>query len=267
MDCVRWGDSHRPSPLGWQCNCCSDLLGGRYGRFGEIYIELTNTSGKKLGGALDGVSDMTSTPGPQTLIEGCQGLVRSLATRIHHRLPPHVDLEDLIAYGQVGLAEAARDFDPARGSRFSTFAYYRIRGAVYDGLAKMSWFSSTEYKRRREEQMAGERPGREVEEDAGGTERLVDVSTPAPPAVAILREVSQMLHELIRALPEDAGNLIRATYFEGLDLQQAGQRLGISKSWASRLHAQTLQRLARDRRLSGSVLEDNALPVTLRKGD
>ena len=74
--------------------------------------------------------------------------MRSLASRIHHKLPPYVDLEDLVAYGQMGLAEAARDFDPARGTQFSTFAYYRIRGAIYDGLAKMSWFSRVEYGRR-----------------------------------------------------------------------------------------------------------------------
>ena len=92
---------------------------------------------------------MASTPSPTSLIEECQGLVRLLASRIHRKLPSHVELGDLEAYGQVGLLEAARDFDPTRGGRFSTFAYYRIRGAIYDGLAKMSWFSRTEYRRRR----------------------------------------------------------------------------------------------------------------------
>jgi RNA polymerase sigma factor for flagellar operon FliA len=230
---------------------------------------------------------MTATPSPQTLIEECQGLVRSLASRIHRKLPPYIDLEDVIAYGQVGLAEAARDFDATRGTQFSTFAYYRIRGAIYDGLAKMSWFSRAEYHRRRYDQMAGEvlrqeaeegeqAAPRDIEDDMGwfrdlgqslavvylashtelkdhsNTQWLVDASPP-PPTAAILHEVSQKLHELIRALPEDAGKLIRATYFEGLDLQKAGQRLGISKSWASRLHAKTLRRLARDLQLSGET--------------
>ena len=71
------------------------------------------------------------------LIEDNQGLVRSLAKRIHRGLPSHVEFEDLVSYGQAGLAEAARSFDPEVGSQFSTFAYYRIRGAIYDGLAKM----------------------------------------------------------------------------------------------------------------------------------
>lgn len=231
---------------------------------------------------------MTTPPSPQTLIEECQGLVRSLATRIHRKLPPYVDLDDVVSYGQVGLAEAARDFDATRGIQFSTFAYYRIRGAIYDGLAKMSWFSRTEYNRRRCDQMTGEVLRQEAEEgqpaapgDLDGQMRsfrdlsqslavvylathaelkepskaewLVDASTPSPPVAAILQEVSQRLHELISALPEDAAKLIRATYFEGLDLRTAGERLGISKSWASRLHAKTLKRLAHDLQLSGNA--------------
>ena len=90
------------------------------------------------------------------LIEENQGLVRSLALKIHRKLPPHVELDDLVAYGQIGLAEAARDFDPSRGGRFSTYAYYRIRGAIYDGLSKMNWFSRSEYRRIRYNQMAND---------------------------------------------------------------------------------------------------------------
>ena len=228
-------------------------------------------------------SDQTA----QERIEQCQGLVRSLASRIHRKLPPHVDLDDLIAYGQVGLAEAARDFDPARGSQFSTYAYYRIRGSVYDGLSKMTWLSRSQYKKVRDDQLSNEvlgeqakqqeesseKPGAEADMRwfrdlsqalavvylSTGTEKrgeakeaaLADASTPTPAAVAMGREIHEKLHELIDALPAEAGTLIRATYFEGLTLQEAGKRLGISKSWASRLHAKTLQRLARSLKLLG----------------
>jgi RNA polymerase sigma factor FliA len=197
---------------------------------------------------------MSTAANSQALIEECQGLVRSLAARIHRKMPPHVDLDDLVAYGQMGLAEAARDFDAARGTQFSTFAYYRIRGAIYDGLAKMSWFSRAEYGRRHKEQIAGQvLSGQEAEDEASGIESLEDASAPAPPAVAIFHEISQRLAELTRALPEDARALIHAAYSEGLDLQEAGQRLGISKSWASRLHGKTLRRLACDRRLAAMM--------------
>ena len=80
---------------------------------------------------------------------------------------------------------------------------------------------------------------------------LEDRSSPAAPAAAINREISQKLHELVAALPPEAAALIRATYFEGVTLQEAGNRLGVSKSWASRLHAKALQRLARSLRQEG----------------
>ncbi len=239
-------------------------------------------------GATERREAMTSVPSSQTRIEECQALVHSLASQIHRKLPPYIDREDLIAYGQLGLAEAARDFDPAHGSRFSTFAYYRIRGAIYDGLTKMSWFSRAQYSRFRYERMAGDVLRHEAEEGrqspAGDGEgemrhfrnlgqtlavvylathsgpegesdalRLVDAATPTPPASAIRHEINQKLHEYVDALPQDAANLIRAIYFEGLDLQKAGERLGISKSWASRLHTKTLRRLARDLHISGTV--------------
>ena len=95
-------------------------------------------------------------PMAQQRIEECQGMVRSLALSISRKLPPSVDLDDLIAYGQVGLGEAARDFDPARGNRFSTYAYYRIRGAIYDGLSKMTWFDRVHVPQTRYEQMSNE---------------------------------------------------------------------------------------------------------------
>ncbi len=222
----------------------------------------------------------------QQLINECQGLVRSLALGIHRKLPPHVELDDLIAYGQLGLAEAARDFDPSRGSRFSTYAYYRIRGAIYDGLSKMSWFSRSQYKKLRYEQLANEvlHPEGELnktpakannegdlpwfcdvsqalavvylstqrsDSDDAASEQLADSSSLEPFKVVVRRETSQKLHELIDALPDEAGSLVKATFFEGLTLQEAAERVNISKSWASRLLAKTLRQLARSLTLLG----------------
>src|SRR5262245_37502941 len=218
---------------------------------------------------------------PQKLMEGCQGLVKSLAWKIHRKLPPQVDLDDLIAFGQVGLAEAARNFDPARGGKFITYAYYRIRGAIFDGLSQMSWFSRHEYHASRYERMAGEVVRLEAEdaEDAaaaagpeadarwlqgvsstlvvvylatargsrdgdGPREPAAEESTASPSARAMEREMEEKLRGLIDALPGDARTLIQGVYYEGLTLTEAGDKLGISKAWASRLHAKTLKRLA-----------------------
>ena len=225
------------------------------------------------------------------LIEECQGLVHSLAKQIHKKLPPHVSLEDLTAYGQLGLVEAAGEFDHTRGSRFSTYAYYRIRGAIYDGLSKMSWLSRAQYGKLRNQQMATEVLRQESETGVGETGgkasggplqadmrwfvdvsralavvylatagggvnddanddgrgrgiRLEDKSSPEPQSAAMTRELHMKLRGLVDALPAEAAALIRATYFEGLTLKEAGRRLGISKSWASRLHKRTLLRLA-----------------------
>ncbi len=223
---------------------------------------------------------MTATPStPAELIEAHQGLVHSLARKIHRGLTANVELDDLVGYGQVGLAEAANDFDPGRGAAFVTFAWYRVRGAIYDGLAQMSWFSRPQYHRLRCAQRANElleeiaesssAPAPATLDDdarwfadisrrlavvylatsSGGDDRgaipLVDESAAAPAAVATGREISHKLDELIDALPTDAGTLIRGAYYEGLTLQEAGRRVGLSKSWASRLHAKTLEQLGR----------------------
>ena len=69
-----------------------------------------------------------------------QGLVRAIAWKTHQRLPRAVELDDLVAYGQIGLLEAIAAFDAARSRKFTTYAWYRIRGAMLDGLGKMTWF-------------------------------------------------------------------------------------------------------------------------------
>lgn len=63
----------------------------------------------------------------EELMEQGQSLVHALATKIHRNVPVRVELDDLVAYGEIGLAEAARDYDPSFGTQFTTFAYYRVR--------------------------------------------------------------------------------------------------------------------------------------------
>lgn len=237
---------------------------------------------------------------PEQLVERHQDLVRSIAIGVRRKAPPHIELEDLIAYGQIGLVQASQDFDPTRGTRFSTYAYYRIRGAIYDGLSKLSWTSRARYNRLRYEQMAnevlsedaqsastaqsqaaasvGETADRQDtanlkqdarwlgslteklavvylatcgEESGKSAAALPDPSLPPPPEQVAVRELCAKIHESVDALPDQAAELIRGVYFEGMTLQDAGKKLGISKSWASRLHAKTLRQLARS-----LILED-----------
>jgi RNA polymerase sigma factor for flagellar operon FliA len=197
------------------------------------------------------------------------GLVRALAWRIHQQLPRSVELDDLVGYGCIGLAEAARGYDPRRGHKFSTFAYYRIRGAIFDGLSQMAWFRRDKYEARgyQPSELDGESvPQGEVEMAfsansawfRASAERLagshgstgparahesVDRSVSAESAV-MQQEVDVRLRQLVEALPPAAAELLKATYYEGLTLKDAAIRQGRNKSWASRLHARVLRQLA-----------------------
>jgi RNA polymerase sigma factor for flagellar operon FliA len=64
-----------------------------------------------------------------------------IASRIRERLPQHVELEDLVSAGVVGLLEAVRSFEIAKNVQFRTFAKFRIRGAIFDSLRESDWGS------------------------------------------------------------------------------------------------------------------------------
>lgn len=64
-----------------------------------------------------------------------------IATRVRERLPQHVELEDLVSAGVVGLLEAARNFDRSKNTQFKTFAKFRIHGAIMDSLRDTDWGS------------------------------------------------------------------------------------------------------------------------------
>ena len=66
-------------------------------------------------------------------------IVRFLARRIHERLPQHVDLEDLVSAGVVGLMDAFSKFDPQKKVQFRSYAQFRIRGAILDSLRTLDW--------------------------------------------------------------------------------------------------------------------------------
>ncbi|WP_010585380.1 sigma-70 family RNA polymerase sigma factor [Schlesneria paludicola] len=209
------------------------------------------------------------------LVEECQGLVRFLAQQIRSRTPSWVELDDLIGYGQVGLMQAARDFDPAQGTKFSTYAYYRIRGAIFDGVNKLNWCRSSRDAEFKFEQTADSviqtnsgttPPSESIAQEAswftrtagalaisylaaadgeGRTADVVDKSAKAPWAGMVQRETHLQLADAIGRLPADAAALVRAVYYEDRTLQEAADQLKISKSWASRMHARALEQMAR----------------------
>jgi RNA polymerase sigma factor for flagellar operon FliA len=65
--------------------------------------------------------------------------VKFIARRIHDRLPQHVELDDLISAGVIGLMDAMKKYDPAKNVQFKSYAQFRIRGAILDSLRELDW--------------------------------------------------------------------------------------------------------------------------------
>ncbi|HEX4037149.1 MAG TPA: FliA/WhiG family RNA polymerase sigma factor [Acidobacteriaceae bacterium] len=126
--------------------------------------------------------------------------VRWIARRIHERLPQHVDMEDLVSAGTLGLLDAFRKFNPARKVQFRSYAQFRIRGAILDSLRTLDW-SPRDLRRK----------GRAVEEAI----RLLTAQygrAPAEPEIA--REMGLGLEEYQQLLGELKGLEIGTLHLE-----------------------------------------------------
>src|SRR4051812_45794577 len=77
-------------------------------------------------------------------------LVRSIAERIHETLPGNVCLDDLVSAGAVGLIMAVDNYEPERCAKLVTYAFYKIRGAIFDSLRSLDWASKMRRRRARE---------------------------------------------------------------------------------------------------------------------
>ena len=76
-------------------------------------------------------------------------LVRDIALKLAVKCPPSVELSVLVNDGYVGLLDALPKFDPSRGVKLETFVYYRIQGAMLDGLRKLDWVPRSVRERQR----------------------------------------------------------------------------------------------------------------------
>ncbi len=185
-------------------------------------------------------------------------MVRALASRLRRELALHGELEDLVAFGFGGLLEARHRFDPARGVRFQTFAYHRVRGAMLDGVRKMAHLPRRAHERL---QQSAESPPTALPKAAATPLEKVfarvsaGLTTAGPlhgslgdqsPEAALLKNesVARLLGALA-GLSDRQRTLVRGHYFEGRALDEIARELGISRSWASRLHTRALEELRR----------------------
>ncbi len=82
-------------------------------------------------------------------------LVRAIAIRVHENLPVHVDLDDLIHSGVLGLFDAVERYDESKNVSFQNYAKHRIKGAILDGLRQQDWASRDLRKRQKQADAIG----------------------------------------------------------------------------------------------------------------
>jgi RNA polymerase sigma factor FliA len=212
------------------------------------------------------------------------GLIEMIAPAIARRVGPgSVTVDDLRAFGRDGLLDAARAFDERRGVPFDQWASLRIRNAMIDGVRR--WGAIPLRARRRlrglgEVEAAPGAPGepglpndRGTNDSSEGSRRaalaagLGDMAVGladadglpglglTPEDVLEKAQVASVLRGIIAELPDRERGLIEQTYFHGRTLDQAAHSMGITRSWASRLHARAIETMERElrKRESGSI--------------
>lgn len=86
------------------------------------------------------IKEIEITPGnSDQIIQEFAPMIKYVANRIAMRLPPHIEIDDLISVGVLGLIDAIEKFDPNRGAKFKTYAEFRVRGAILDELRSLDW--------------------------------------------------------------------------------------------------------------------------------
>jgi len=214
------------------------------------------------------------------LVEANLDVARKAAAMIYPRVREHVEFEELVALGNAGLAEAATRYEPDRGATFATFAWYRVQGSIVDGLRKATnlprrtWaklvalraageYLETQAERTQGAAQQGAKPPEGAEALAKVRDAMSAIRTMFTTSLEAMRDAgydaastdadpgerldsgraAAKIRAAIDALPERERALVTKHYWEGKNLLEAGAELGISRSWACRLHAQAVDRL------------------------
>ena len=215
----------------------------------------------------------------ESLVTRYAPLVKRIAYHLVSRLPPSVQVEDLIQAGMIGLLEAAAHYDPSQGASFETYAGIRVRGAMLDEIRRSDWTPRSVHRKARQvaEAMraiehAKGRDARDVEvaealgigleeyyrilQDAAGCrifslddgdgrdEQGEPAGAGDDPAAAVEDEAFRAaLAEAIASLPERERLVMSLYYDEELNLREIGEVLGVSESRVCQIHGQALVRL------------------------
>jgi RNA polymerase sigma factor FliA len=207
-------------------------------------------------------------------------LVKRIAYHLVAKMPPHVDVNDLIQAGMIGLLNAAENYSAAKGANFETYAGIRIRGAMLDEARRANFTPRSTF--RNAKQVASAM--REIENRTGRDARAVEVAEtlgvsmdeyhrmlesaassrvlsldqlnedcerdelagPAEAGPCEMLEDEQFRTDLVRAidgLPERERLVLSLYYTEELNLREIGEVLEVTESRACQIHSQAVLRL------------------------
>jgi len=210
-------------------------------------------------------------------------LVKAIAIRVHENLPVHVELDDLVHAGVLGLFDAVEKFDAAKNVAFQSYAKHRIKGAILDSLRQLDWASRD--MRKRQKQMdsitrdlatkLGRTPSEsEVAEEMGvgierwqrmmselrtiglvsGTARndderdriqeFADTADLQPDRVCARRQLQSTLARAMQHLPERYQKVVFLYYTNDMTMKEIGEILGVNESRVSQIHKVALKKMA-----------------------
>ena len=222
------------------------------------------------------VSSEEQLPSREQLIIKYLPYVKRIVNRIAIHLPPNVDTEDLLNVGVIGLIQAIDRFDPTRDNKFTTYAAFRIRGAVLSELRSRDFLSRSNRRKIRELEKVylalEQKSGREVDDaeleelylikqlssisfisyeelgysSARDKNKLANCLVREDEDVfsqAGLKELQAALAEAIEELPEKEKMVLSLYYTDELTMKETGDVIGVTESRVSQLHSQAIIRL------------------------
>jgi len=207
-------------------------------------------------------------------------LVKRIGMHLISRLPPSVQLEDLIQAGMIGLLEAYKQYDASQGASFQTYAGIRIRGAMLDEIRRLDWTPRSVHRKGREvaetiraieletgrdakDTEVAERMGISLDEyhqilqdvasskifsidqedpDSGNAPEYA-ADEPSPLGHLQQEGFQASLAAAIARLPEREQLVMQLYYDEELNLKEIGAVLGVSESRVSQIHGRILLKL------------------------
>jgi RNA polymerase sigma factor for flagellar operon FliA len=216
-----------------------------------------------------------------SLIEAHLPQVKFMAMRLAAKLPPSVELNDLIGAGVLGLLDAVDKYDSTKGVMFKTYAEMRVRGAILDSLRDLDWAPRSMRRRAREVEAAylqvqrsgGHGTEEEVaavlkltiaefqrllqdirgltitglddaEDDHSGlAHQLPADQSPTPLAMYEKAETREYLTGAVDHLSERERQVISLYYVEELTMKEIGAVLGVTESRVSQVHTQAVVHL------------------------